>query len=1005
MSIETENLYGTDKADPKIIIICDIPSERSYMEGKVMPEGEVELVAKELRRNGFEPSDAAFVIPCPPIPDEASGSVKRTNEFMDQYREEFFELLQKFAKPDAVVVLGANAGRQITRKAMKITKARGIVSSHKGIPMLPVFSPRMVRRRPELKDIFESDFRLLGTLREADWDTDVFEHEIREGDYTWETDIGFLLEDRPKQLVVDVETVGLRWMGGAEACPLVTVQLCWGEGKACSIPIMESYVRDRRQDLIDAIEDEESREDPNEERLSELRSLLSQAPPEVSQEDIDSVLEQLRELLADPGVMVVGHNLKFDIHCLRNYDVEVANWWGDTMQLAFTVDDNMESKSLDDCVQRWVPAMAGYANAFNSSTDKSRMDLVPLDKMLHYGCGDVDATYRLCKVLVREAMQDARNWNCYVKVQMPGLRTFVDIEENGFHVDRDALRALSAVLVDEERRIYRELLRATPDAVKRRHLGDPKMRGKPAKEILKFSRDVFTADILFSPDGFALEPVMFTPGTRNLRPYFDSELGHQVDPRIPSVSQDHLSYFEGHDFVTLLIEWKKLTKMQSTYVGNEAQVEFENVKPIANGKKWPKKVYDCYGDGTTDPPTVPELATSTGRRVRLRKRTVVEQAEIVRTYAYTRSKDLCELSDGRLVLRETTQPKGFWQYLSDGRNDLHPSFWLHRTVTGRSASSDPNGQNIPKRGDLAKAFRKVFCPRPGWKLLSADYSQVELRLAAWMAKEDTMLEIYNSGGDIHCATGANAIGVEVGEFMTWKESDEPYDRSRFGNFPGVDLHTMNDFYEMLRHRAKGFNFGLIYGQWWTGLQVYMKTGYQTTLTDQEAKDARERFFSKFGALEGWHWDMKKFADSKGYVRSLHGALRRLPSVHSDDEGVQGEARRQAINSPIQRFASDLGVMAMARFNRDAPRDRFQICGFIHDDIICQFDPEKIDVRDAASYLKFYMETNPLQKWFGIVPPIPIQSDPAGPGDNLAEMADLHNIQAVRPDWYQEQLDL
>jgi DNA polymerase I-like protein with 3'-5' exonuclease and polymerase domains len=371
---------------------------------------------------------------------------------------------------------------------------------------------------------------------------------------------------------------------------------------------------------------------------------------------------------------------------------------------------------------------------------------------------------------------------------------------------------------------------------------------------------------------------------------------------------------------------------------------------------------------------------------------------------YTKAKDLCELEDGRLVLREVTEPKGFWQYLPEGREDLHPSFWLHRTVTGRSASSDPNGQNIPKRGDLAKAFRKVFKPRPGWKFLSADYSQIELRLAAWTAREPTMIEVYATGGDIHCATASNAIGVDIGEFITWKDSDEPYDRARFGNFSGTDLHTMKDFYEMMRYRAKGFNFGLVYGQWWTGLQTYMKTGYGVTLTDHEAQSSRQRFFDKFKGLDQWHWDMKKFAQQHEYVRSLHGALRRLPSIGSDDEGVVGEAKRQGINSPIQRFASDLGVMAMARFNRDAPREYFQLCGFIHDDIITQFDPERIDVREAASYLKFYMESNPLMRWFGVQAPLPIVADPSGPGDNLAEMGDLSGITPVAPPWYQARFD-
>ncbi len=97
---------------------------------------------------------------------------------------------------------------------------------------------------------------------------------------------------------------------------------------------------------------------------------------------------------------------------------------------------------------------------------------------------------------------------------------------------------------------------------------------------------------------------------------------------------------------------------------------------------------------------------------------------------------------------------------------------LHRTVTGRTASADPNGQNFPKRGELAKAYRKIFVPTPGYKFIECDLSQIELRLVAWMANEPTMLEIYRSGGDIHTATAIAVAGITMEAYLALPEDKQ-----------------------------------------------------------------------------------------------------------------------------------------------------------------------------------------------------------------------------------------
>jgi len=300
-------------------------------------------------------------------------------------------------------------------------------------------------------------------------------------------------------------------------------------------------------------------------------------------------------------------------------------------------------------------------------------------------------------------------------------------------------------------------------------------------------------------------------------------------------------------------------------------------------------------------------------------------------------------------------------------------------------SRDPNGQNIPKRGDtprlkvLVKAYRRCFKARPGYMLIEGDLSQAELRLVAWMASEQMMLAIYRRGGDIHSATAAKTMGMAL-ELFNQLESVEKGEN---------------------RFRAKAVNFGFIYGMWWRRFQSYAKTDYGIDLTESESEQMRLDFFELYNGLEGWHGKMKDFASTHGFVRSIHGALRRLPAVWSDDKGVRQEAQRQAINSPIQRFASDLGLIGMNRLAEACPWDDIRPVGFIHDAVIVEAKEDRIV--EAMQALKWYLQTPPLEQMFGITPPLPLLSD-VSMGPNLADMDEMNgedgrlDIQAIRPDW-------
>lgn len=328
------------------------------------------------------------------------------------------------------------------------------------------------------------------------------------------------------------------------------------------------------------------------------------------------------------------------------------------------------------------------------------------------------------------------------------------------------------------------------------------------------------------------------------------------------------------------------------------------------------------------------------------------------------------------------EQNGFWQYIaSDGA--IYPSYKLHATNTGRTASENPNGQNFPKRGRFAKAYNKVFKARPGHKFISADLSQIEIRIAAWMANETTMIDIYRNDGDIHTETAINSMGI----------ARAAWDATPHG------IRKDN------RTKAKAINFGFLYGMQHKGFKDYAKTNYGVNYTEEEALTARTRFFTKYRALENWHVTMKEFARKHGYVRALHGAVRHLPGMFSNDRSIVSLTERQAVNAPVQRFGSDLGLMGMVRFTHQALPEFMRIIAFIHDALVMEVKDGYEE--EAMSALLYAMENPPLGDWFGIEPPLPIKAE-ADIGLNFGAMIEMAELPSNKetgglatPDWFND----
>jgi len=264
----------------------------------------------------------------------------------------------------------------------------------------------------------------------------------------------------------------------------------------------------------------------------------------------------------------------------------------------------------------------------------------------------------------------------------------------------------------------------------------------------------------------------------------------------------------------------------------------------------------------------------------------------------------------------------------------------------------------------------MFVPPPGYFVAELDLSQAELRIAASMANDPTMLQIYREAGDIHTATALVVLGMTLEQFQELPKSER----------------------KLARTKAKSVNFGFLYGMGWRNFIVFAKTQYGVEFTEDEAKRTRNGFFHKYSRLQAWHERTRAFAMEHKFVRSYSGRIRHLPMVDSEEEYIQQEAMRQAINSPVQEFGSSLGVMALGRMDKEIDPEYLQIVGFVHDAIVVYIKKEYLDW--GLKTVKTFMETNPLKEWFGTELKCPIVAD-CGFGLHLGEIHELEGFSLDR----------
>jgi DNA polymerase-1 len=242
---------------------------------------------------------------------------------------------------------------------------------------------------------------------------------------------------------------------------------------------------------------------------------------------------------------------------------------------------------------------------------------------------------------------------------------------------------------------------------------------------------------------------------------------------------------------------------------------------------------------------------------------------------------------------------------------VHTSYAQAVAVTGRLSSNNPNLQNIPIRTDKGREIRKAFIPRDeNHVLVSADYSQIELRIVAAISGDENMCEAFKTGKDIHTATAAKVFNVEESEVT--KE---------------------------MRYKAKSVNFGIIYGQGAFGLSENL--GISRT----EAKEIIDNYKKQFPNIQKYMDDTIAFAKANGYVQTLMGRKRWLKDITSSNFTVRGFAERNAINSPIQGTAADMIKLAMINIHEAFKKKKFKskMLLQVHDELVFDVLKSEMDL--------------------------------------------------------------
>jgi DNA polymerase-1 len=521
--------------------------------------------------------------------------------------------------------------------------------------------------------------------------------------------------------------------------------------------------------------------------LGHKREGLGLDGDDIRQLPLRPALDLLQPMLEDPAVLKIGQNLKYDMLVLKQYGIDISPI-DDTMLMSYVLDCGLGGHGMDHLASFHLGhACIAYKDVAGTGKSAVTFDYVPVDKATRYSAEDADITLRLWQLL-KPRLPAEHLLTVYETLERPLVPVLVAMEHAGIKVDRNILSRLSHDFAQKAAGVEAEIRQIAGHHF---NIASPKQLG----------------DLLFGELGL--------PGAKKTKTGAWSTHAGILD----DLAADETIPEAARRLVTLILDWRGLTKLKSTY---------------------------------------------------------------------------------------TDALPGF---INPRTHRIHTSYAMAATSTGRLASTDPNLQNIPVRTPEGRSIRTAFIAEPGMKLISADYSQVELRILAHIADIAALKDAFRNGLDIHAMTASEMFNVPLAE-MTGE----------------------------VRRRAKAINFGIIYGISAFGL------ANQLGISRQEAGDYIQAYFKKFPGIRAYMEATKEKARADGFVATLFGRRIHFPEIDSKQPARRAFMERASINAPIQGSAADIIRRAMIRM--PAALRAAKLSGTmllqVHDELIFEVPSGEVD---------------------------------------------------------------
>ena len=506
----------------------------------------------------------------------------------------------------------------------------------------------------------------------------------------------------------------------------------------------------------------------------------------------DFVVKKLKPLLADDGVLKIGHDIKRDCHAFARYGATFAGT-DDVMLLSYVVEEGIRSHDLVELADAHLKhKLAAREEVLGKGKAQVSFDKLAVADAAAYAAECADVKLRLWSVLKARLAAD-RLTTVYETLERPLVSVLSDMEEAGILVDRNVLTRLSQRFAQKMAQLEESIYKL---AGQKFNLGSPKQLGEILFENMSLPGGRKTKTGAWSTDADVLE-----------------ELAAQ-----------------GHDLPKEILDWRQLSKLKSTYT--DALPNF--------------------------------ISARTGR--------------------------------------------------------IHTSYTMASTTTGRLSSNDPNLQNIPIRTQEGREIRTAFVAAKGMTLISADYSQIELRLLAHIADIPALKKAFAEGLDIHAMTASEMFGVPI--------KGMPAD---------------------VRRRAKAINFGIIYGISAFGL------ANQLSIPRSEADAYIKTYFERFPGIRAYMDRTKAEAHKQKFVTTIFGRKVNLPDINASNPSLRAFNERAAINAPIQGSAADVIRRAMVRIPEalKAKKLSAKMLLQVHDELV--FEAPAGEADDTCKVVQKVME--------------------------------------------------